>query len=106
MTEITAQAAMDKARKLLDARVDAVRPLAEAYANLTSVRAAVTDAEQAAALAYRDAEKAGWTADELKAVGFDAPSRRAPGRPRAPRGARGSGTSTPDGTQRNADTDQ
>lgn len=96
MTESTAETAMAKARQLLDQRVEAVQPLAEAYAKLTAARAAVTAAEQAAATAYRNAEKAGWTDNELKAVGFDAPTRRAPGRPPGPkRTATGNQTPAP-----------
>jgi len=38
-------------------------------------------AERAAARAYADAQRAGWTDEDLKRIGLEAPSRRAPGRP-------------------------
>lgn len=70
------------ARALLDDKVTAVRTLAEARQKREDAKSALTDAERGDAAAYAAALKAGWTADELKRVGLDAPTRRAPGRPR------------------------
>lgn len=73
------------ARALLDDKVTAVRTLAEARQKREDARTALSDAERGDTTAYTAALKAGWTADELKRVGLEAPTKRAPGRPRSPR---------------------
>ncbi len=73
------------ARALLDGKVAAVRDLAHARQLRNDKRAELDDAERADATAYAAAERAGWTADELRKVGLDAPNRKAPGRPRRAR---------------------
>lgn len=82
------------ARALLDDKVTAVRTLAEARQKRENAKSALTDAERGDAAAYAAALKAGWTADELKRVGLDAPTRRTPGRPRNARRSTATSTST------------
>ncbi len=79
------------ARALLDSKVTAVRTLAHARQAREDARTALTDAERVDATTYAAAMRAGWTADELKRVGLDAPSKRNPGRPRTPRTPRSNG---------------
>lgn len=74
-----------RARALLDTRIDAIRDLAATRAELATAREAVERAETTDTRAYTAALKAGWTEAELKTVGFDVPTRRAPGRPRGAR---------------------
>ena len=73
----------DAARALLDERMHAVRDLAGTRTALSTHRASLTDLERADAAAYAAATRAGWSTDELKRLGFDAPTRRPPGRPRS-----------------------
>ncbi|MFC3687311.1 hypothetical protein [Aquipuribacter hungaricus] len=80
------------ARALLDDKVKAVRVLAHARQAREDARAALEQAERADTAAYTAALRDGWTADELKRVGLDAPTKRAPGRPRST--AKTSGRST------------
>ncbi|WP_380163360.1 hypothetical protein [Jannaschia sp. R86511] len=82
------------ARALLDDKVTAVRTLAEARQKREDARSALSDAERGDTTAYTAALKAGWTTDELKRVGLDAPSKRAPGRPRSNRRGAAASTST------------
>ncbi|GAB3682903.1 hypothetical protein [Angustibacter aerolatus] len=67
-----------------------MRTLAKTRQHVEDTRTALVDAETGDAAAYSAAVQAGWTEQELRRVGFGAPARRAPGRPRAPR--RGAGT--------------
>ena len=82
--DIDPDTAEKTARTLLDARITAVRELAARRADLTRARDAVTAAERADTAAWSAAEKAGWTEADLRQVGFTAPGRRTPGRPRKP----------------------
>ena len=66
----------------------------EARQKREDARSALSDTERADTTAYTAALKAGWTADELKRVGLDAPSKRAPGRPRGNRRGAAASTST------------
>ncbi|MFC6853905.1 hypothetical protein [Aquipuribacter hungaricus] len=70
------------ARALLDDKITAVRGLAAARQAREDARAGLAAAERHDAAAYTAALRAGWTTDELKRVGLDAPTSRAPGRPR------------------------
>ncbi len=85
------------ARQFLDARVTAVRELAARRADLTqAARDAVIAAERADAAvvgspaarpargvpAWAAAERSGWTETDLRRVGFEPPTTRAPGRPK------------------------
>jgi len=84
MADIDPDTAGETARQLLDTRITAVRELAARRADLTHARDNVTTAERADTAAWANAEKAGWTETELRQVGFPAPGRRPPGRPRKP----------------------
>jgi hypothetical protein len=101
--------AVERARRVQDARINAVREVAEKRQQLAEVREhtarelaelqarlaqQVSDAERDDARAYSGALKAGWTADELKKIGFDEPDhkrrssrRRSPRRPPSPTGS-------------------
>lgn len=69
------------ARQLLDSRIQAVHTLAQARQNRDAKRVELAEAERADTAAQR----AGWTPDELRKVGLDAPARRSPDRPRTNR---------------------
>jgi len=74
-----------RARALLDDRIEAVRTLATARQAALDKREEADEAERADSTAYQAALRAGWTADELKKVGFEKSARKAPGRPRRAR---------------------
>ena len=59
-----------------------VRELALARQAKLDAAAAADEAERADAAAWAKALKNGWSEADLREVGFDAPSRRSPGRPR------------------------
>ncbi|MDP9394138.1 MAG: hypothetical protein M3Q27_07725 [Actinomycetota bacterium] len=84
-TNLTPDAAADAAQRLLNDRVDAVRALAKARQQRNDARAHLDEAERADAAAYAAAQRAGWSAEELRKVGFEEPDRKAPGRPRRAR---------------------
>ena len=73
------------ARALLDDKVQAVRALARSRQQRDTARAAALVAERDDASAWAAALRAGWTADELRRVGLEAPATRLPGRPRGRR---------------------
>ena len=80
--------AVARARDLLDPRLAPIRDLAAARAARNDAWRVAEDAETADAKAYAAATRAGWTESELRSVGFDAPTKRAPGRPRKQSGNR------------------
>lgn len=82
MPELTVAAAETAARKVLDSRIAAVRTLAETRAALTRARQVLADAEKADTATWAATLRAGWSDAELRRVGFEAPTRRGPGRPR------------------------
>jgi len=84
--------AVSRARDLLDPRLAPIRELAAARAARNNARRAADDAETTDAQAYAAAVRAGWTDAELRAVGFDAPTKRTPGRPRKQTSTRTGGT--------------
>jgi flagellar biosynthesis/type III secretory pathway protein FliH len=88
-TNLSPDAAAEAAQRLLNDRVDAVRTLAKARQQRLDARAQLDEAERADAMAYAAAQRAGWSTDELRKVGFEEPERKAPGRPRRARSARG-----------------
>lgn len=71
----------DNARALLDARMDTIRALAATRQKCADKRAELAVADREDAAAFAAAVRAGWSAEELKKVGFDDPGRRLPGRP-------------------------
>jgi hypothetical protein len=81
-TDLGPDEAVERARQLLDPRFGSIRQLADRRAALTEARRVIDEAEVADAQAYAEALRAGWSEADLKAVGFDAPERRLPGRPR------------------------
>ena len=81
-TDLGPDEAVERARQLLDPRFGSIRSLADRRAALADARRVIDEAEVADAQAYAEALRAGWSEADLKAVGFDAPERRLPGRPR------------------------
>lgn len=75
----------ERARAMLDERAAAVVPLATARQVRLNKRAELDEAERAESVAHAAALHAGWTAEELKELGFDTPERRPRGRPRLAR---------------------
>lgn len=74
-----------RARELLDSRVQIVENLARLASEHDAAQAAAVQAERSFAAAYADAERAGWTGNELSTLGIKKPERRAPGRPKSAR---------------------
>lgn len=87
MSIVNADEIETHARAMLDNRITAVRTLAETRAHVAEARARLQEAEATDGRAFADAVRAGWTEQDLKALGFDPPTRRAPGRPRGPKRA-------------------
>lgn len=73
--------AAQRAVKMLDPRVDAVREHAVRQQAVTDARRALETAEREAAASYGRALKQGWTPEDMARLGFAAPERRGPGRP-------------------------
>ncbi|MDH6545555.1 hypothetical protein [Streptomyces sp. SPB4] len=77
-------------------RAAAITPLAEILAEREELQRKLADLDGPYGKAYADAEAAGWTGDELAAIGAGEPVKRPKGRPRrrtAP--AKGTAESTP-----------
>jgi hypothetical protein len=85
-----------EARSLLNARIEVVRALARTRQAVTDAKTHLALAERADAQAYAEAERAGWTPDELRRIGLPPPARRRPGRPRG-QSPENSGNSTASG---------
>jgi hypothetical protein len=96
----TAQEALERARRAQDQPLNAIRDLAQAPQDITDVRdqtarelgepqaqikTRVRDAEHADVRAYDAALAAGWTARELRKIGFPQPGKRARTRRRGAR---------------------
>lgn len=75
----------DRARSLIEGRMQSVRALVDADTTTKRARAAVEEAEKAHAAAWADAERQGWTSTELTKIGLTPPRTRRPGRPRTQR---------------------
>lgn len=80
-----------RARDLLDKRIQSVRDLVTTRQAVTDLRAQLDTAERDDAAAYTAALRDGWTADELKTLGLPEPAAKP--RPRKP-----SKTATPPAT--------
>ena len=93
---------VERARRAQEDRLTVVRGLAEAEQNVTETRklaaervaeaereakSLVADAERAHVREYQAATRAGWSADELKGLGFSEPEKTARTRKRAPKKA-------------------
>lgn len=103
MTEsLSPETAIERARQLQNDRLQAVRAVAESRQALADVRATtdrelealrasiterIKTAEKEDARSYNAAVKSGWSAEELKRIGFDAPGKTSRGRKRSPRRA-------------------
>lgn len=76
-TPLDPQSAEEKARQLLDNRIESVRSLVRSRQHLADLRDQVNEAEKADVAAYRAALRDGWTADELRKLGVDEPAKKA-----------------------------
>ncbi|WP_327286656.1 hypothetical protein [Streptomyces sp. NBC_01205] len=63
-------------------RAAAITPLAEILAEREDLQRQLAELDEPYGRAYADAEAAGWTADELAAIGAGEPVKRPKGRPR------------------------
>ena len=105
-TQLTPEEAIERARRLQDDRLNAVRAVAEARQRLVDVQEEtareladlqariadrIADAERDDVRAYNAAQSAGWSVDELRKIGLPEPEkkarvkRRAARKPAAPR---------------------
>ncbi|ERK73287.1 MULTISPECIES: hypothetical protein [Leifsonia] len=99
-TQLTPEEAIERARRLQDDRLNAVRSVAEARQALVDVREQtdrelselqariaerIANAERDDVRAYSAAVSAGWTAEELRKIGFSEPDKKARTRRRATR---------------------
>ena len=99
-TQLTPEEAIERARRLQDDRLNAVRSVAEARQALVDVREQtdrelselqariaerIANAERDDVRAYSAAVSAGWTAEELRKIGFSEPDQKARTRRRATR---------------------
>lgn len=80
--DITPEGAAAAARDLLNDRIAIIERMAGASARLTQAQQALSDVEQEYGSLWADAERAGWSAAELRKVGLSEPGRKRPGRPR------------------------
>ena len=85
-TPTDVQSAEQAARRLLDTRRDekivSIRELAVARQAKLDAAAAADEADRADAASWAKALRNGWTEADLREVGYEPPTRRAPGRPR------------------------
>ena len=99
-TQLTPEEAIERARRLQDDRLAAVRTVAEARQALSDVREEtareladlqariaeqIATAEREDVRAYSAALSAGWSADELRKIGFSEPDKKAHTRRRSTR---------------------
>ncbi|NUU08388.1 hypothetical protein [Leifsonia sp. C5G2] len=99
-TQLTPEEAIERARRLQDERLNAVRGVAEARQALVDVREEtdrelsalqariaerIANAEREDVRAYSAAVSAGWTAEELRKIGFSEPDKKARVRRRSTR---------------------
>ncbi|MFD4865275.1 hypothetical protein [Streptomyces sp. NPDC058412] len=68
--------------KIQAARAAAITPLAEILAEREELQRKLAELDEPYGKAYADAEAAGWTGDELAAIGAGEPVKRPKGRPR------------------------
>ncbi|MEW2417502.1 hypothetical protein AB0953_27795 [Streptomyces sp. NPDC046866] len=69
------------------ARAAAIEPLAEIQGKRADLLQQLADLDEPYGKAYADAEAAGWSTDELTAIGAEEPAKRPKGRPRTRRAA-------------------
>jgi len=63
------------------ARLEAVRPLARVLTQINELKAHLDELETSYGRFYADAERAGWSPEELSSLGAEAPTKRPRGRP-------------------------
>lgn len=76
-TMTTHTSAEDRARQLLDARMNSVRALVDGQGRIEALRNQMADAEREHARLYTAALNDGWTATELKTIGLAEPDKTA-----------------------------
>lgn len=79
---------MQKMREAQAAREKAFEPLAEILGKREELQRQLAGLDAPYAEAFVAAEAAGWTAEELKAIGAEEPAKRPKGRPRGRRSAK------------------
>lgn len=65
------EATKDKARQLLDSRIDSISELVKARQRVSELQAQLAEAKRNDKKAYVRATKDGWSNDELKKLGLD-----------------------------------
>lgn len=116
-TTLTPEEAIERAKRLQEDRINAVRAVAEARQRLVDVQEEtareladlqariaerVADAERDDVRAYNAAQSVGWSADELRKIGLPEPEKKARVRRRAARKPAASRT-TPEPAETSAD---
>ncbi|MGW3100027.1 hypothetical protein ACWDCC_42055 [Streptomyces sp. NPDC001102] len=81
----SAQEIMQRMKEVQAAREKAFEPLAEILGQREELQRQLAELDVPYAEAFVAAEAAGWTAEELKAIGAEEPARRPKGRPRGRR---------------------
>lgn len=81
-SDITPEQAAAAARELLNDRVAIIEKLAADASRLSQSQQRLAEAERDYANQWSDAERAGWSASELRKLGLSEPGRKRPGRPR------------------------
>ncbi|MFJ6419185.1 hypothetical protein [Paeniglutamicibacter sp. NPDC091659] len=76
-SEINTSEVESIARQLLEDRIQVIRDLAKARDNSTRLRNELADAEREDTRLYANAQRVGWTIEELKKVGITEPGKRA-----------------------------
>ncbi|MGW1037607.1 hypothetical protein [Streptomyces antibioticus] len=76
---------MQRMKEVQAAREEAFQPLAEILAKREDLQRQLAETDGPYAEAFVAAEAAGWTAEELKGIGAEEPTRRPKGRPRRQR---------------------
>ncbi|MFP8906181.1 hypothetical protein [Streptomyces atacamensis] len=83
------------AENLLSSRLEAIKPLAELIAERKRLRDLLEQTEKPYGAAYAAATAAGWTAEELRQMGAEEPTRRPQGRPKGSRTRRKTSPASP-----------
>ena len=73
---LDAGALEQRARQLLDSRIDSVRALVSARQTVTELQTKLAEAEREDARLYQAALRGGWTADELRQLGLTEPAKK------------------------------
>jgi hypothetical protein len=76
---------LQRMEEIQAARAEAIKPLAEIQEKRGELQRQLAALDEPYGKAFAEAEAAGWTTDELKAMGADEPLKRPKGRPRGRR---------------------